>query len=282
MSPSFLRIARVIGILMILIGITVYVSFNNALFQKADMRLPASQVSVTSASTAPDAVLFPYIEVMDSCDAAFSNGTCVAMRSGAGTNFRTILQLRTGVVLKVKDIVTVDGVQWYRIDPGNDIRYQERITEDWYLAAGDYIRFFYDEGEKKVTKGIVATSTKSIVIDVSQQILYAYDGEDLFMKEPISAGLEITPTPHGTFSVFKKTPSRYMQGPLPGVSEQVYDLPGVPWDLYFTTGGAVIHGAYWHDHFGEPWSHGCVNMSPENAKKLYLWADIGTSVLVQK
>jgi lipoprotein-anchoring transpeptidase ErfK/SrfK len=73
-----------------------------------------------------------------------------------------------------------------------------------------------------------------------------------------------------------------MQGPLKGVSGQVYDLPGVPWDLYFTAEGAVIHGAYWHDKFGQPWSHGCVNLSPQNAKKLYLWADIGTTVIVRK
>ena len=101
------------------------------------------------------------------------------------------------------------------------------------------------------------------------------------MQEAISTGLDDTPTPRGDFKVFKKTPSRYMQGPIKGVSDQVYDLPGVPWNLYFTEGGAVIHGAYWHDHFGKPWSHGCVNLPTETAKKLYLWADVGTSVHVQ-
>ena len=72
-----------------------------------------------------------------------------------------------------------------------------------------------------------------------------------------------------------------MQGPVPGVSDDAYDLPGVPWDLYFTHGGAVIHGAYWHDKFGEPWSHGCVNLPLQKAKELYLWADVGTPVTVQ-
>ena len=73
-----------------------------------------------------------------------------------------------------------------------------------------------------------------------------------------------------------------MQGPIPGVSTQVYDLPGVPWNLYFTAGGSVIHGAYWHDHFGKPWSHGCVNLPPQKAKELYLWAPIGIKVTVRK
>ena len=119
------------------------------------------------------------------------------------------------------------------------------------------------------------------VVDISKETLSAYDGDTLFMQEPISTGLELTPTAIGTFSVYMKTPSRYMQGPIPGVSDQAYDLPGVPWDLYFTRDGAAIHGAYWHNHFGEPWSHGCVNLSPPNAKKLYEWADLGTPVIVQ-
>ena len=72
-----------------------------------------------------------------------------------------------------------------------------------------------------------------------------------------------------------------MQGPLPGVSDQYYDLPGVPWDLYFTKDGAVIHGAYWHDHFGEQWSHGCVNLPTDKAKELYLWAAVGIPVTVK-
>jgi lipoprotein-anchoring transpeptidase ErfK/SrfK len=120
------------------------------------------------------------------------------------------------------------------------------------------------------------------VVDVSEEMLYAYDGDTLFMKEAISTGLEFTPTPLGTFEVFKKTPSRYMQGPIPGVSDQVYDLPGVPWNLYFTDGGAVIHGAYWHNNFGKPWSHGCVNLPPQKAKELYKWAVVGTTITVQE
>ena len=64
-----------------------------------------------------------------------------------------------------------------------------------------------------------------------------------------------------------------MQGPLPGIpGNQYYDLPGVPWNLYFTQEGAVIHGAYWHDSFGSRYSHGCVNLAPEDARKLYGWA----------
>lgn len=73
-----------------------------------------------------------------------------------------------------------------------------------------------------------------------------------------------------------------MQGPLPWLlDQQYYDLPGVPWNLYFTEQGAVIHGAYWHDSFGKPYSHGCVNVAPDEARELYEWTPLGTPVIVQ-
>ena len=143
------------------------------------------------------------------------------------------------------------------------------------------MRSFRNSGDDRVAVGTVASTTKRIVVNLTEEMLYAYDGDELFLKEPISPGLELTPTPRGIFSVFYKTPSRYMQGPIPGISDQEYDLPGVSWNLYFTPEGAVIHGAYWHDNFGKKWSHGCVNLFPKNAEKLYLWADLGTPVIVK-
>jgi lipoprotein-anchoring transpeptidase ErfK/SrfK len=133
-------------------------------------------------------------------------------------------------------------------------------------ADPEAVRLVEDSGDSESQPGVAASTTKRIVVDLSQEKLYAYDGDTLFMQEAISNGLDATPTPKGTFTVYKKTPSRYMQGPIEGVSDQYYDLPGVPWNLYFTVGGAVIHGAYWHDHFGEPWSHGCVNLPPDQVR----------------
>ena len=235
--------------------------------------------SAVATSTPP--TLYPYIEVVDSCGPYYGGGPCVNMRSGPGTQYPVVLQLRTGMVLKVADTVTdTGGHEWYKIVQDADIRYPERITSEWYVSA-DVVNLFYDDGDHRLAHPVNETSVKSILVDLSSEMLYAYDGNTLFMEEPISTGLELTPTAIGTFTVYKMTPSRYMQGPLPGVSDQVYDLPGVPWNLYFTQDGAVIHGAYWHDHFGEPWSHGCVNLSPDNAKKLYYWADIGTTVTVR-
>ena len=73
-----------------------------------------------------------------------------------------------------------------------------------------------------------------------------------------------------------------MQGPLPYLARSdYYDLPGVPWNLYFTQQGAVIHGTYWHNSFGEAYSHGCVNVRPNEAERLYHWAPLGTEVVVR-
>ncbi len=230
-----------------------------------------------------DAPFSHYIEIINGCGVAFDGGPCVNMRAGPSTDSAVVVRLRTGIVLKVEEkTVQGDGHDWYKIIFDGDIRYPERVKGDWYVAVDPAsVRPFEDIGDINLTPGTAITTNKRIVVDLSKETLYAYDGDTLFMQELISTGLDSTPTPPGNFTVYKKTPSRYMQGPIPGVSDQYYDLPGVPWNLYFTKDGAVVHGAYWHNHFGEPWSHGCVNLPPQAAKKLYDWADIGTPVIVQ-
>jgi lipoprotein-anchoring transpeptidase ErfK/SrfK len=151
-----------------------------------------------------------------------------------------------------------------------------------WLVIPKMVVLKYTKSEKLKSEKNIAKSTKKIVVKLSEQRLYAYDNDEKFMDVPISSGLNDLPTPIGTFNIFSKTPSRYMQGPLPGVSDQEYDLPGVPWTMYFTHSGAAIHGAYWHNNFGEQWSHGCINLIPADAEILYAWADAGTEVTVEK
>lgn len=227
-----------------------------------------------------------YIKVIDGCGPHFE-GECLHVRSGPGTDYPIQAQLRNGIVLKVEDKVTIDGMSWYKIIFDEWLRYPERIHGDWYVA-GDFVELLSDEGiktlwdEDYVVPDKQDTGEKKIIVSRSEQKLYAYEGEEIFMEEKISTGLELTPTPRGTFKVFRKTPTRYMQGPLPNlIDQQYYDLPGVPWNLYFTDGGAVIHGAYWHNSFGRKYSHGCVNMPPESAQKLYGWAELGTKVIIK-
>ena len=233
-------------------------------------------ILVTASSTPPKGQS-PYLAVTEGCGHAYS-GDCVHMRSAPDTNASIVANLRKGVVLKIAEVVVANGRTWYKIAIDSALHHPERVTSDWYVAA-DVVSSFYDQGETYRTPD--PAPIKTIVVDRSEQMLYAYDEDVLFMSEHVSTGLELTPTPAGEFTIYKKTPSRYMQGPLPGISDQEYDLPGVPWNLYFTQDGAVIHGAYWHNKCGQPWSHGCVNLPLDSAKKLYEWATVDTKVIVQ-
>ena len=275
-------------LLAVVIGVTVVVSYATLSRNISYLVKPIPEFS--SSSTLPgeflqsepevkEPQLFDYIEIMAGCG-PYYEGVCVNMRSGPGKEYPVVKQLRSGIVLRVDEMVNRDGRIWYKVGFDENIRYPERVAEDWYVSA-DYSRLFKNEGRLVTAAGLNASSTKSIYINRTKEMLYAYDGDTLFMKQAISTGLEFTPTPRGTFYIYRKTPSRYMQGPIPDITDQYYDLPGVPWDLYFTFQGGAIHGAYWHDKFGEPWSHGCVNLPPNEAKLLYEWAELGTPVIVR-
>lgn len=241
-----------------------------------------SKTSGEAVSVLPvEEVFFEYIEIVDSCGPHFE-GTCVNARSGPGTDYPVVSKLRKNMILKISGKVERDGATWYKIAFDEHLLFPERLTGDWYVAA-NYVHQLLDEGTQ-IPGGKTKMETKTvkkIIINRTAQTLRAYDGDDVFMSLPVSTGLDLTPTPAGTFSVFKKMPSRYMQGPIPGVSDDFYDLPGVPWDLYFTAEGAAIHGAYWHIDFGNPHSHGCVNLPPDKAHELYDWTDLGTPVVVE-
>ncbi len=114
---------------------------------------------------------------------------------------------------------------------------------------------------------------RSIVIDLSDQRLYAYEGSGLVASFVVSTGKASTPTPVGSFGVYSRYKAQDMSGPG-------YYAPGVPWVQYFT-GAYALHGTYWHDSFGLPVSHGCVNMRTPDAQWLFFWSRIGTPVRVQ-
>lgn len=111
-----------------------------------------------------------------------------------------------------------------------------------------------------------------IDVDLSTQMVYAYEGERMVNSFLVSSGLWQHPTVTGTYQVYAKYPSTLMAG-------EDYFLPGVPWVMYFYKGYS-FHGTYWHSNFGTPMSHGCLNMYTPDAKWLYEWADIGTTVNV--
>lgn len=114
---------------------------------------------------------------------------------------------------------------------------------------------------------------REIVVDLSTQMTYAYEDGVLLFSALVSTGLPATPTVQGEYSIWHRTPAQTMSGPG-------YYLPNVQWVQYFYQGYG-FHGTYWHNNFGNPMSHGCVNMTNEDAEWLYNFGTIGTNVWVQ-
>jgi hypothetical protein len=106
---------------------------------------------------------------------------------------------------------------------------------------------------------------KWIEVNVTTQQVTAWEGEEPVFTFSASTGLPYTPTVLGKFNIYWKLQSTLMAG-------ADYYLPDVPYTMYFYQGYA-LHGAYWHNNFGQPMSHGCVNLEPSQAKALFEWAD---------
>lgn len=121
--------------------------------------------------------------------------------------------------------------------------------------------------------GVTGSAGRHILVDLSAQRLTAMESGRAVASFVVSTGKAGTPTPIGSFRIYGRYRSQRMIGPG-------YDLPNVPYVQYFT-GSYALHGTYWHNSFGVPVSHGCINMRPADAEWLWSWAGIGTPVAVQ-
>ena len=103
-------------------------------------------------------------------------------------------------------------------------------------------------------------------------MLYAYEGDTIVNSFLVSTGVAQFPTVTGRYHIYIKLKSTLMAG-------DGYYLPDVPYTMYFYKGYG-IHGTYWHNNFGHPMSHGCVNMYTPDAEWMFYWASVGTLVNV--
>jgi hypothetical protein len=119
----------------------------------------------------------------------------------------------------------------------------------------------------------VPDDQKRIVVDLTTQMVTAFEGEKLVFSQRCASGVRGAETPKGEFRTYHKGPSVHMTNEGDAVEEEhIYSLPGVPWCSFFTGAGNAFHGAYWHNDYGQPRSHGCVNLPSEAAKFLYRWS----------
>jgi hypothetical protein len=122
-----------------------------------------------------------------------------------------------------------------------------------------------------------ANGERIIDINLSTQYIVAVQGNVVVMESYVSTGRPGFDTPPGTYYINAKLPSQTMAGVLGG---EYYNVPDVPWVMYFTDRGHAIHGTYWHDSFGQVMSHGCVNLPLDVAEAVYGWASVGTKVVI--
>lgn len=144
-----------------------------------------------------------------------------------------------------------------------------------------------------------ATGAKRIVVSLGQQKIWVYEGDELILTSPVSSGLTPNETSSGNFRVRIKKPIEDMRGavnekgevvwvvgdkekPDPPAGTIPYGVEDVPNVMYFSLDAEALHGAYWHNNFGNPMSHGCVNLPLDVAAFLYTWAPLGTPVTVTK
>ena len=113
-----------------------------------------------------------------------------------------------------------------------------------------------------------------IEINLSTQRLIAWEGDQSVYEVIVSTGKKSTPTRTGLFMVQRKYRSDRMRG-------ADYDISGVPYVMYYDRGYA-IHGANWHNRFGTPITHGCVNVPVDHAAWLFDWATKGMSVVIHE
>lgn len=118
----------------------------------------------------------------------------------------------------------------------------------------------------------VGPQERWVEVDLSRQRAFAHQGDQRIKTFIVSTGTSAHPTVTGVFRIY----ARYQKGDMSGPD---YYLPNVPYIMYFYSGYG-LHGTYWHNNFGTPMSHGCVNLRTEDAAWLFDWTSIGTVVYV--
>lgn len=155
---------------------------------------------------------------------------------------------------------------WYRI-------YDDLFQLTFYIRA-IHMRIIPPE-ELTPISAHVPDDHKMILVSLPEQLLVAYEDLRPVFTAKISSGVgkgerSRSSTPTGGFLTFFKRAAGHMSGG-DGISS-FYDLPGVPWASYLNVHGVSIHGTYWHNDYGKPHSHGCINLPPEEAKWIFRWS----------
>jgi lipoprotein-anchoring transpeptidase ErfK/SrfK len=162
------------------------------------------------------------------------------------------------------------GHKLYRVNPN----YYGGVDMLWAVAEA-----FRPITNEELAPIHADSADKSIVVNVTRQTLSCFEGQQEVYHCRVSSGAKFDmygnpvdkwATPVGTHRVTRKYISLQMSGGTTGAG---YDLPGIGWTSVFATGGVAIHSTFWHNNYGDPVSHGCVNCSPEDSKWVFRWTN---------
>jgi lipoprotein-anchoring transpeptidase ErfK/SrfK len=160
---------------------------------------------------------------------------------------------------------------------------KDNAGQDWYEILEDFYQFHYfinathlrlvTVDEVTPLSADVPAKDKHILVHLDQQAVVAYEGDNAVQMIRCSSGTKyfntyLTPT--GDFTTDYKRPSRHMINGNKATANS-FDLPGVPWVSFINEDGISFHGTYWHNDFGKPRSHGCINLPSEGAKWIFRW-----------
>jgi hypothetical protein len=157
-----------------------------------------------------------------------------------------------------------DGNAWYRL--------LDDKFEQFYFVPAKHVRILPLSELEPISPSVLPRE-KRIEVLLGAQLVLAYEGTRAVFAARAATGAILQvgtyTTPVGRFSSYHKRPSRHMAAG--DLAASGFDLPGVPWVMYIKDNGISLHGTYWHNDFGHPRSHGCVNLAPSAAKWLYRW-----------
>jgi hypothetical protein len=189
----------------------------------------------------------------------------------------------------IKEFILDDlGKPWYGV--------RDDKWDYIYYVPSEHLRIFPLDEISPISPS-VPSEYKQIEVHLPEQVLIAYEYNQPVFMARIASGAVFSngdySTPPGIYTTFHKRSSRHMaRGNL---AANGYDLPGVPWNTYITENGIAFHGTYWHNNFGQPRSHGCINLTPQAAKWVFRWTlptvppdqeaiykDVGTRVEIIK
>ena len=174
-------------------------------------------------------------------------------------------RLVPGAALEPRQLVPLSGT--VRVLGGERM---VQTRDDLWLRSGD----LHVAAKPRELPGFAQGDRRWIDVSITNQVLVLWEGSEPVYATLVSTGKDgLNPsqgsqsTPQGTFSIVQKHVTTTMDS---DAADREFELRDVPWVMYFK-GGYALHGAYWHDDFGRMRSHGCINLSPSDARHVFEW-----------